>query len=233
MQILRGAIGREILAIRLDAGDDVADAVQAAVSAGGIESGVFLSGSGTLEQIRLELPANMAWPATPFLAEKSGPAQIVGASGAVVAGNSELTLVTAKRGEVFAGRVLSGNRVAHTAEVMVMVVGGTRWERRPHPELRYPELYAPNPAGTAPATLTLQGRAIDPQAILLVPPNLMRKHGCLPVARSGNLLMVAMTDPNNPFAIDELAEATGLTIRAVGVPARDLLPVLHQALQPR
>jgi hypothetical protein len=39
-----------------------------------------------------------------------------------------------------------------------------------------------------------------------------------------------MTDPNNPFAIDDLRASSKLRVQAVHVPAKDLLPVLQQVL---
>jgi hypothetical protein len=40
-----------------------------------------------------------------------------------------------------------------------------------------------------------------------------------------------MTDPNNPFAIDDLRQATGMRIQTVAVDARELVPALRQVLQ--
>jgi type IV pilus assembly protein PilB len=85
------------------------------------------------------------------------------------------------------------------------------------------------PAGPA-APITVMGRPIDPAAVALVPKALLQKHGCLPVAKTGDTLVVAMTDPNNPFAIDDLRQATGLRIQTVAVAARDLVPALQQVL---
>jgi hypothetical protein len=42
-----------------------------------------------------------------------------------------------------------------------------------------------------------------------------------------------MTDPNNPFAIDDLRNATGLRIQTVAVDGRELVPALQQALSGR
>jgi type IV pilus assembly protein PilB len=79
----------------------------------------------------------------------------------------------------------------------------------------------------------LLGRPVDPNAIAAIPRALIQKHGCLPVAKTADTLVVAMTDPNNPFAIDDLRQACGLRIQTVAVPARDLMPALQQLLTPK
>lgn len=56
---------------------------------------------------------------------------------------------------------------------------------------------------------------LDPNASMLVPTELMRKHVVLPVKLEGNELVVAMADPANIFAIDDLRIVTRLDIRAV------------------
>lgn len=87
--------------------------------------------------------------------------------------------------------------------------------------------------GAAPVNITLMGRPVDPNALAAVPRALIQKHGCLPVAKTADTLIVAMADPNNPFAIDDLRQATGLRIQTVAVPARDLMPALQQLLTPK
>jgi type IV pilus assembly protein PilB len=67
----------------------------------------------------------------------------------------------------------------------------------------------------------------------LVPKQVLQKHRCLPVIKNDRTLIVAMLDPNDPFAIDDLRAATGLQIQAVAVPVQELMPVLQQVLQAR
>jgi len=61
--------------------------------------------------------------------------------------------------------------------------------------------------------ITLDSLIIDPQVIKTVPVELARRYTLLPVFRIGKTLTVAMADPLNIIAIDELAYSTGCEIR--------------------
>jgi type IV pilus assembly protein PilB len=56
---------------------------------------------------------------------------------------------------------------------------------------------------------------IDPDVIQLVPKEVAIKHTVLPVQRAGSTLIVAMADPSNIYAIDDLKFLTGLNIEPV------------------
>jgi predicted DNA-binding protein with PD1-like motif len=232
MQYFRGATAVEVIAIRVDAGEDLLESVTRVISETGVAAGAFVSGCGNLEHVALEVSANMNWPPAAYAQEKQGPADIISVSGHVANGYPELYLTVSKRNEVLAGKVMKGTRVLHFAELTLLRAGNTRWARVGHPQSGVPLLQAQAAAGgAAPAAqVTLMGRPVDPGAVALVSKELMRRHGVLPVARSGDTLVVALTDPNNPVAIDDLRQATGLRIQAVAVAARDLMPALQQVL---
>ena len=231
MQYFRGATAVEVIAMRADAGEDLLEAVNRAVTETGIAAGSIVSGCGTLEHMRLEVPATLTWPSTVYAVEKQGPGQVVSVQGSVLNGAAELYMTVARRNELHAGQVMAGTRVLHFVELTLLRAGNTRWTRVPHPQTGVPLFQAVSAA--PPAQVTLMGRPIDPNAVALVPPALLRKHMCLPVARTADTLVVAMTDPNNPFAIDDLRNATGLRIQTVAVDGRELVPALQQALSGR
>lgn len=230
MQYFRGATAMEVIAVRVDAGEDLLESLNRVVSETQLAAGAILSGCGHLEHFLLEVSANMNWPPAVYAIEKQGPADIISVGGHIANGYPELYLTVAKRNEVFAGKVMPGTRVLHFAEFALLRAGNTRWTRVGHPQTGVPLLQAQT-AGQAPqAQITVMGRPIDLTAVNLVPRELLRRHGVLPVAKSGDTLVVAMADPNNPFAIDDLRQATGLRIQTVAVPARDLMPALQQIL---
>jgi predicted DNA-binding protein with PD1-like motif len=229
MQFFRGSTANEVILFRVDAGEDVLEALQGAVAELGIESGAILTAVGVLERIHLEVPANLLWPPAVYAVEKQGPGQIIAGQGHLVRGQVELFLTVGRRNEVHAGKAMPGTLALHTVEVSLLRTAGPRWTRAPHPEFGYP-VFQFAKAEAAPG-VTLLGRPVDPAAISLVPSALLQRHGCLPVARSGDTLVVAMTDPNNPFAIDDLRQATGMRIQTVAVDARELVPALRQVLQ--
>ena len=56
---------------------------------------------------------------------------------------------------------------------------------------------------------------IQLDVIQLVPPELAKRHQLMPVSRAGATLIVAMADPSNIYAIDDLKFRTGLNIEVV------------------
>ncbi len=55
----------------------------------------------------------------------------------------------------------------------------------------------------------------DPFVLELVPEAMARRHTLIPLKRDGNTLHVAMADPRNVFAIDDLKLMTGLQVKPV------------------
>ncbi len=64
-------------------------------------------------------------------------------------------------------------------------------------------------------SISLDEFEIDPEIIELVPKDVARKHTAIPVQRAGSTLIVAMSDPTNIYAIDDLKFLTGLKIEPV------------------
>jgi type IV pilus assembly protein PilB len=64
-------------------------------------------------------------------------------------------------------------------------------------------------------SINLSDFEIDPEVIKLVPLEVAEKHQVIPVNRAGASLIVAMADPSNIFAIDDLKFLTGYNIEVV------------------
>jgi type IV pilus assembly protein PilB len=64
-------------------------------------------------------------------------------------------------------------------------------------------------------SITLSQLDIDPEVLRLVPGQLAEKLEVLPVKRSGNTLTLAMADPTNVLALDDVAFMTNLQIQPV------------------
>ena len=56
---------------------------------------------------------------------------------------------------------------------------------------------------------------IDPTIVKLVPPETARKYQIIPLSRAGSTLTIAMTDPTNVFAMDDIKFMTGYTVEPV------------------
>ncbi len=63
--------------------------------------------------------------------------------------------------------------------------------------------------------IELSNYSLDDSAIALVPQNLALKHNVLPIVKSDTTLTVAMVDPSNLVALNDIKFITGLDIRVV------------------
>ena len=70
---------------------------------------------------------------------------------------------------------------------------------------------------------------MDPGLLRLVPPGVARKYELVPVERYGNSLIVAMTDPTNLAAVDDVAFLTGLNVVPGIAPASLIRKILEQS----
>src|SRR5260370_42340053 len=58
---------------------------------------------------------------------------------------------------------------------------------------------------------------VDPAALSLVPQETAERYSVLPLSRVGSTLTLAMVDPTNVFAIDDIKFMTGLSVEPVVV----------------
>lgn len=63
---------------------------------------------------------------------------------------------------------------------------------------------------------------ISPAVIKLVPRRIAEQHRLIPVSKIRNMLSIAMADPTNVFAIDDLKEITGCIVRAMVATPKDI-----------
>src|SRR5712672_1779866 len=56
---------------------------------------------------------------------------------------------------------------------------------------------------------------IDPAVVKLVPGETAQKYQIVPLSRAGSTLTIAMTDPTNVFAMDDIKFMTGYTVEPV------------------
>jgi type IV pilus assembly protein PilB len=63
--------------------------------------------------------------------------------------------------------------------------------------------------------IDLDTQTIAPEVIRLIQPGIVQKHLVIPVAKAGTTLTIAMADPTNVFAVDDIKFMTGLKIELV------------------
>jgi len=69
---------------------------------------------------------------------------------------------------------------------------------------------------------------IDPTAATMLPIDLARRHSCIPIKIQDDELVVAMSDPANIFAVDDLRIVTGFDIRVVVAAESDLMNAIDR-----
>src|SRR5690606_9491586 len=67
---------------------------------------------------------------------------------------------------------------------------------------------------------------VDRSAVALVPAQLLRRHGVLPIGRDGDRLMLAMAEPRDVLALDDVRAAVRLQVRPVVAERNDLLAAI-------
>lgn len=68
----------------------------------------------------------------------------------------------------------------------------------------------------------------DPEILKLVPRDVARKYQIVPVSKVGNVLTVAMADPLNVFAIDDLRSLTGFDIGTIIASQKEVQEAIDQ-----
>src|SRR5512145_2476313 len=77
-------------------------------------------------------------------------------------------------------------------------------------------------------SIALNQFEIDPAVIKLVPAETARKYQIVPLSRSGATLTIAMTDPTNVFAMDDVKFMTGYNVEPVVASETALLDAIDQ-----
>ncbi|MGE4352731.1 MAG: GspE/PulE family protein, partial [Oscillospiraceae bacterium] len=70
--------------------------------------------------------------------------------------------------------------------------------------------------------INLEQISISPEVPLLIPEKLARRHTIIPIKLKDDVITLAMENPSNIFAIDDVKLATGLNVQTVGAPAEQI-----------
>ncbi|MET0590316.1 MAG: ATPase, T2SS/T4P/T4SS family [Naasia sp.] len=81
------------------------------------------------------------------------------------------------------------------------------------------------------STVELVDYPVDPAAIALVPAGMCRRYEVLPIALENGKLVLAMVDPNDLFALDDVSAVTGMHIEPRVVARPDLLTAIDTHLR--
>lgn len=122
-------------ALRLEPGDDLRRSLESHAQARPIPAAGILSAVGSLTSARIRMAGAEA------LRSLEGPLEILTLSGTVGAGGAHLhMMVSDAEGQCIGGHVAEGCIVHTTAELVLLLLPGLRFDRRPDPTTGYPEL---------------------------------------------------------------------------------------------
>ncbi len=72
----------------------------------------------------------------------------------------------------------------------------------------------------------LEKYSINPNACLLIPEGLARRYELIPISQQNGMLIVAMSDPLNVFAIDDVTIYSGMEVQPVIAPAEEIISAI-------
>ncbi|HLM75548.1 MAG TPA: ATPase, T2SS/T4P/T4SS family, partial [Polyangiaceae bacterium] len=81
--------------------------------------------------------------------------------------------------------------------------------------------------------INLDEYELDPDIVKLVPKEICQKHRIVPLSRSGTALVVAMADPTNLTAMDDIKFLTSLTVEPVVASETSILAAIEASFETR
>jgi predicted DNA-binding protein with PD1-like motif len=134
MDVFAGGAIREVIAIRLDQGEDVLASVEAIAREKDIHTGVVISGIGTLDRARLHHITHTGYPSVDRIVEYQGPIELLSIDGIIADHTPHLHTCISIAENTYMGHLEPGCRVLYLAEIAIAVLDGLRLRRTPHPE---------------------------------------------------------------------------------------------------
>ncbi len=77
-------------------------------------------------------------------------------------------------------------------------------------------------------TINLEKYKVDPSLTSLIPKNIAHRYEIIPISKIENSLTIAMADPLNVFAADDIASLTGFQVRIVLTTTKEILDAIEQ-----
>lgn len=134
MEIFSGGRIGEVIAVRLDRGEDVLGSVEAVAREKDIHTGVVVSGIGTLDRARLHYITHTGYPSKDEIVEYEGPIELLSMDGIIAEHVPHIHTCISIKETTYMGHLEPGCRVLYLAEIAIARVEDMRLRRRPHPE---------------------------------------------------------------------------------------------------
>jgi len=130
----------EVIALRLDQGEDVLNSITEAVKQLDIHTGVVISGIGTLDRARLHRITHTGYPPKDEFVEYAGPIELLSIDGIIADHAPHLHTCISIKESTHMGHLEPGCRVLYLAEIAIARLEGLRLCRRENPETTIKQL---------------------------------------------------------------------------------------------
>ncbi len=142
MEVFPGAQIAEVVALRLDRGEDVLASIEKAARERGIHTGVVMSGIGTLDRAQLHYITHTSFPPKNEFVEYEGPIELLSIDGIIADFTPHLHTCLSVKDWTYMGHLEPGCRVLYLAEIAIARLEGVRLTRRKNPETNVSQLQA-------------------------------------------------------------------------------------------
>ena len=142
MEVFPGGRLREVIALRLDQGEDVLGAIEELAKERNLHTGVVLSGIGTLDQACLHHITHTGYPSIDQFVQYDGPIELLSLQGMIADYTPHLHTCISIKEQTYMGHLEPGCRVLYLAEIAVARLEGVRLRRVANPETGIKQLRA-------------------------------------------------------------------------------------------
>jgi predicted DNA-binding protein with PD1-like motif len=134
MEVVPGGHVAEVIALRLDQGEDVFASIERVAREHETHTGVVISGIGTLDRARLHYITHTGYPSRNEFVEYEGPIELLSIDGIIADFTPHLHTCISIKDRTYMGHLEPGCRVLYLAEIAIARIEGIRLARRKNPE---------------------------------------------------------------------------------------------------
>ena len=140
MEIFAGGRIGEVIAIRLDKGEDVLSSIERVAREKGVQTGVVLSGIGTLYEAQLHHITHTGFPPKNEFVTYKGPIELLSIDGIIADFVPHLHTCVSIEDQPYMGHMEPGCLVLYLAEIAIARLDGVRLARKKNPDTGINEL---------------------------------------------------------------------------------------------
>ncbi|HUU53432.1 MAG TPA: PPC domain-containing DNA-binding protein [Armatimonadota bacterium] len=142
MDVFPGGRIAEVVAVRLDRGEDVLASVEKVARDNDIHTGVVISGIGTLDQAQLHHITHTGFPPKDEFVTYEGPIELLSIDGIIADFTPHLHTCISIKDQTYMGHLEPGCRVLYLAEIAIAKLDGIKLTRTKNAETGVNELQA-------------------------------------------------------------------------------------------